>query len=298
VQIVDAHRHLWDLSRNYHPWLCDDPRIAFRYGDYREICNNYLPEDYDRDSAGYDVVGSVHIEAEWEPSDPVAETRWLDTIAPECRHPLVVVAQARLEREDIEDVLRAHAASPNVRGVRHKPAASPTAHGAKRGGAGSMDDPRWRDGFARLPNYEFSFDLQVPFWHLDQAAELARDFPQTTIILNHTGLPGDRNRDGPTPWRDALELLAVEPNTAVKISGLGLPGQPWTVASNRNVVRDTISIFGVNRCMFASNFPVDRLCATFNDIYRGFKEIVSDYSRDDRDKLFRSNAVDYYRMSI
>ena len=193
MQIVDAHRHLWDLSRNYHPWLCNHPRIAFRYGDYREICSNYLPEDYDRDSAGHIVVGSVHIEAEWDPSDPVAETRWLDTIAPESHHTLVVVAQARLDREDVEDVLRAHAVSPNVRGVRHKPAASLTAHGVKRGGVGSMDDPKWRDGFAHLANYKLSFDLQVPFWHLDQAAELARDFPRTTIILNHTGLPGERN---------------------------------------------------------------------------------------------------------
>lgn len=298
MQIVDAHRHLWDLSRNFHPWLCNQPRIAFRYGDYRKICNNYLPEDYDRDTVGYTVAGSVHIEAEWDPTDPVAETRWLDAIAPECHHTLVVVAQARLDQEDIEDVLRAHATSPNVRGVRHKPAAAPKANGAKRGKPGSMDDPRWRDGFAHLADHKFTFDLQVPFWHLDQAAELARDFPQTTIILNHAGLPGDRDRESLTPWRNALELLALEPNTAVKISGLGLPGQPWTLASNRNVVKDTISMFGVNRCMFASNFPVDRLCATFNDIYRGFNEIVSGYSNHDRDKLFRANAVDYYRMRV
>ena len=298
MRIVDAHRHLWDLSQNYHPWLCDEPRITFRYGDYQETCHSYLPEDYDRDSAGYTIVGSVHIEAEWDSTNPVAETRWLETITPECRHPLVVVAQARLDREDIEDVLRAHATSPNVRGVRHKPAASQTASNAKRGGVGSMDDPRWRDGFSHLSSYGFSFDLQVPFWHLDQAAELARDFPKTTIILNHAGLPGARDLNSLVPWRNALELLAIEPNTAVKISGLGQPGQPWTTDSNCNVVRDTISIFGVNRCMFASNFPVDRLCATFNDIYHGFDEIVSDYSSRDRDKLFRSNAVDYYRMSV
>ncbi len=298
MNIVDAHRHLWDLSRNYHPWLCNHPRVPFRYGDYQEICNNYLPEDYERDSAGYAVIGSVHIEAEWDPSDPVAETHWLDTIVPKCRHPMVVIAQVQLDGKDVESVLRVHADSPNMRGVRHKPATSPTTHDSKRGGVGSMDDARWRDGFAHLSNYNFSFDLQVPFWHLDQAAELARDFPQTTIILNHAGLPGNRDRESLTPWRNAMELLALEPNTAAKISGLGQPGQPWTVASNYSVVRDTISIFGVNRCMFGSNFPVDRLCATFNDIYHGFDEIVSDYSTEDRDKLFRSNAIDYYRMSV
>ena len=298
MRIVDAHRHLWDLSQNYHPWLCDEPRITFRYGDYQEICHNYLPEDYDRDSVGYTVVGSVHVEAEWDSTNPVAETRWLDTIAPDCHHAFVIVAQAHLDREGIAEVLRAHAASPNVRGVRHKPATSATAYNAKRGGAGSMDDPRWRDGFSHLSSYGFSFDLQVPFWHLDQAADLARDFPKTTIILNHTGLPGNRDQESLTPWRNAMELLAVEPNSAVKISGLGLPGQPWTVASNLDVVRDAISIFGVDRCMFGSNFPVDRLCATFDQLYRGFNEIVSDYCEQDRDKLFRSNAIDYYRMNV
>jgi predicted TIM-barrel fold metal-dependent hydrolase len=298
VEIVDAHRHLWDLSQNHHPWLCNEQRITFRYGDYLGICNDYLPQDYERDSVGYTVAGSVHIEAEWDSTDPVAETRWLDTIAPECRHTLVIVAQARLDREDVVDVLRAHAASPNVRGVRHKPTASSTAYNAKRGDVGSMDDPRWRDGFSNLSSYGFSFDLQIPFWHLDEAAELARDFPKTTIILNHAGLPGDRDRENLIPWRKALELLAAEPNTAIKISGLGQQGQPWTVGSNGTVVRDAISIFGVNRCMFGSNFPVDRLCATFNDIYRGFNEIVSDYCSQDRDKLFRSNAIDYYRMNL
>jgi predicted TIM-barrel fold metal-dependent hydrolase len=298
VNIVDAHRHLWDLSQNQHPWLCNEPRIPFRYGGYEAICNSYLPEDYDRDSVDYTVVGSVHVEAEWDSTDPVAETRWLDAIAPECHHTLVVVAQARLDREDVVDVLNSHAASPNVRGVRHKPAATSTPSNAKRGGIGSMDDPRWRDGFSNLANYEFSFDLQIPFWHLDQAAELACDFRETTIILNHTGLPGNRDRESLIPWRNALELLAAEPNTAIKISGLGQPGQRWTVASNCNVVKDTISIFGVDRCMFGSNFPVDRLCAKFDEIYRGFNEIVSDYCQQDRDKLFRSNAAEYYRMSL
>ena len=129
-------------------------------------------------------------------------------------------------------------------------------------------------------------------------ADLARDFPKTTIILNHTGLPGNRDQKSLTSWRNAMELLATEPNSAVKISGLGLPGQPWTVASNLDVVRDAISIFGVDRCMFGSNFPVDRLCATFDEIYRGFNEIVSDYCEQDRDKLFRSNAAGYYGMSF
>jgi len=180
--------------------------------------------------------------------------------------------------------------------VRHKPTASPTAHSVKRDGAGSMDDPRWRDGFAHLADYKLSFDLQVPFWHLDQAAELATDFPSTQIILNHTGLPADRSPDGLAAWHRALEQLASRPNVAIKISGLGRAGLPWLVSDNREVILTAIEIFGVHRSMFASNFPVDRLCGSFQTIYGGFREIVSGFVQTDRGKLFYSNAARIYRL--
>ena len=71
IPIVDAHHHFWDLDRNYHPWLCDEPPIPFRYGDYGAIRKNYLPEHYDRDTSAFHVVGSVYVETEWDPTDPV-----------------------------------------------------------------------------------------------------------------------------------------------------------------------------------------------------------------------------------
>jgi predicted TIM-barrel fold metal-dependent hydrolase len=90
--------------------------------------------------------------------------------------------------------------------------------------------------------------------------------------------------------------LAGAPNVAVKISGLGIPGQPWTPESNREVVLRTIDLFGIDRAMFASNFPVDGLVATFDTIYGGFKAIVEDFSLADRRRLFHDNAVRLYRL--
>jgi predicted TIM-barrel fold metal-dependent hydrolase len=159
-----------------------------------------------------------------------------------------------------------------------------------------VGDPAWRRGFALLERYGLSFDLQTPWWHLEEAAILARDFPNTQIILNHTGLPADRSPEGLAGWRRAMATLAACPNAAVKISGLGQPGQPWTVAANRPVVRDAIAIFGVERCMFASNFPVDGLCATFDAIYSGFKTIVRDLCAPDQRRLFHDNATRFYRL--
>jgi predicted TIM-barrel fold metal-dependent hydrolase len=132
---------------------------------------------------------------------------------------------------------------------------------------------------------------------LPEAARLAADFPDTRIILNHTGLPADRSAEGIAGWKRAMEALASCPNVAVKISGLGQRGQPWTVAANRDIVLTTIDLFGVERCMFASNFPVDSLCATFPVIFGGFREIVGGFSTAEQQALFRDNAIRIYAMS-
>jgi predicted TIM-barrel fold metal-dependent hydrolase len=296
LPVVDAHQHFWDLGRNYLPWLCDEEVVPFRYGDYSALRRNYLPRDYLRDAAGHDVVKTVYVETEWDPRDFVGETRWLQEIVAETGLPHAIVAGARLDAPDVEAVLAGHTAFPQVRGIRHKPRAAPSRADVCTDAPGSMGDPAWRRGFALLEKYGLSFDLQTPWWHLAEAASLARDFPNTQIILNHTGLPADRTPEGIAGWRSAMQTLAARPNVAVKISGLGQPGQPWTVAANGPIVRDTIAIFGVDRCMFASNFPVDRLCADFDTIFGGFRTIVADLSQAEQTSLFSANALRFYRL--
>ena len=294
--IVDAHQHFWDTRTNYHPWLCDPDVPAFRYGDTTPLRRPYLPDDYRKDAAAHRVVKTVYVEAEWDPRDPLGETKWVTELAARTGLPSAIVAQAWLDRDDVADVLAGQAASPLVRGIRHKPKYATDPASAMRGAPGSMDDRRWRDGYARLARHGFSFDLQTPWWHLDAAAELARDFPGTTIILNHTGLPADRSTEALAAWRQALAKLAAQPNTALKVSGLGLKGQPWRLEDNAPVIRDAISIFGVDRAMFASNYPVDGLCASFDTIYTGFKAAVAGLPEADQRKLFHDNAVKFYRL--
>ena len=257
---------------------------------------DYLPADYRADVGGHRVVGTVYVETEWDPADPLGETRWVERLAGREGLPTAVVAQARLDGDGVEEIVARQAACPLVRGIRHKPKAAPSPETVVPGSPGSMGDPRWRSGYARLARHGLSFDLQAPWWHLREAASLARAFPDTLIILNHTGLPADRSPQGLRRWRDAMAALAAEPNVAVKISGLGVPGQPWTAESNRDVVLRTIDLFGVDRAMFASNFPVDGLVASFDTIYRGFKAIVRDFSPADRRRLFHDNAVRVYRL--
>jgi predicted TIM-barrel fold metal-dependent hydrolase len=220
------------------------------------------------------VLKAVYIEAEWDPRDPLGEMAFIERTRAKSGLPTVAVAQAWLHSEDSAQVLEAHARHPFVRGVRHKPK------------PGMMDDGRWRQGLARLAPLGLHFELQAPVAQLVEAARLAHDFPDTAIVLNHAGLP--LNEDART-WRTAMAGLAACPNVAVKISGMGAPV--------REFVLGTLELFGVERCMFASNYPVDGLRASFGTIYSGFEEITRGMAEVERRALFHDNAVRIYRMA-
>ena len=296
--IIDAHHHFWDLERNYHPWLCDEPLVEGRHGDYRTIRRSYLTDDFRRDWDGLRVVGSVYVEAQWDPSDPAGETAWAESIAEETGFPTVIVAQAWLGHPEVEEVLAAQAAFGRVRGVREKPATAAHPNEVIPHAPGSMSDPAWQKGYARLESYGLSFDLQAPFWHLPEARALAERFPGITIILDHTGLPNIRTPEGLAAWRRCMRTLAEAPNTAVKVSGLGEPHLPrWSVRTHRDVVLETIDLFGVDRCMFASNYPVDRLYAPYATIMRGFHAMTGRFSLAERRMMFCENAMRWYRIA-
>ena len=282
--IVDAHQHFWDPRINYHPWLCNQPPIPFRYGDYSALRRPYLPADYFADVGWHQVVKTVYVETEWDPRDPLGEMRYVARLRQETGFPTVAVAQAWLDRDDLAATLEGLAGFDFVRGIRHKPR------------PGQMADGRWRAGFALLCRRGLRFDLQAPWVLLPEAVLLARDFPDARIVLNHTGLPSDRSPAGIAGWKKALREFADCPNTAIKVSGLGIPGSAWTAASNREVVLAAIDLFGIGRAMFASNFPVDGLCASFDAIATGMLDILRPFAAGERKAFFHDNAVRIYDM--
>jgi predicted TIM-barrel fold metal-dependent hydrolase len=294
--IVDAHQHFWDPFANNHPWLKPQAMIPFRYGDYSAIKRRYLPEDYRQDLGSHDVRETVYVETEWDPATPVEETRYASALATREGLPNAIVAQAWLDRDDAASVIARQAAFPLVRSVRHKPGgpATPDAVGRE---PTLMSNEKWRRGYAELERHGLHFDLQTPWWNLDAAQKLARDFPRTLVILNHAGLPSDRSAAGLTGWHAAMARFAEAPNVRVKISGLGQRGKPWRVQDNRWIVQEIIAMFGAERAMFASNFPVDSLCASFELIYSGFKEIAASYPLKDQERLFCATARSVYQTS-
>ena len=277
---------MWDLA-NHYPWLSDHPEPEFLLGDYTALKRNYLPEDYRLDAYGLNVVATVHIEAECERARSVDETAWLHRIHEQHGMPNAVVAHAFLHAADLEAKLIAHTNFPLVRGIRAKPAAH---------GAGSLQDPDWRRGMKLLAKHGLSWDLRVPYWHLEEAASALRDVPELKVALNHTGLPWDRSEDGLAAWRAGMQALAGNPNVYCKISELGLKHAAWTVEGNRRVVLEAIEIFSIERCMFGSNFPVAGLRVGYRAQLAGLLKILAGFSRPELEKLFKENALRFYRI--
>lgn len=298
VTLVDAHHHLWDLQQNRHPWLCGDEQKEFFMGDYSPLKRNYLPRDYLRDALGHNVLTTVHCEAEWDRADQVGETRWLTEIHNKHGFPGAIVAHAWFHTETAEEIIAAQAAFPLVRGIRSKPVTASSPDRMTPGAPGTMQDEAWLRGFALLEKYGLSWDLRVPFWHLHEAADVARAFSRTPIVLNHTGFPWDRSDDGLGAWRGAMAAIAGEPNVHVKVSESGLKDSAWDYESNRRVVRDALAIFGIERAMFATNFPVAGLRIDYDGLVRSVALMLQDFSCEDRDRFFWRNTAAFYCLSL
>ena len=131
---------------------------------------------------------------------------------------------------------------------------------------------------------------------MGEAVELARRNPETLIVVNHTGMPLERDEAGLALWREGMKRLGAEPNVVVKVSGLGMVDWGWSEASIRPFVLGVIDRFGVDRVMFGSNFPVDKLYGSFDTLYRSFESIVASFSESEQDQLFRDNALRHYRL--
>lgn len=297
LPIVDAHMHFWNPQENYHPWLCDEPPIPFRYGDYRTIRQPFLPPHYQALAGEHRVVGTVYMEAEWDPEDSLGEALWVHGLAAESGWPNAMIGQAWLDRADVEEQLVALSCLSRVRGVRHKPAVlSRTEYRPDHRLPGSMRCPHWQRGYAALAQHDLLCELQTPWWHLPDLLPLLERFPQVQVVINHAGVPGDRDQETLRGWQAAMAQLASFAQVSVKISGLGIAGRRWDLEDNRYVIEQLLALFGPERCLFASNFPVDSLVTDLEPLWSAFKQVSAGYSAQQRLDLFSENAIRLYRL--
>ena len=295
--IVDAHHHLWDLGALHYPWSKAGPHDV-GWGDTTALFADYLVADLRRDAARQNLVKSVHVQANVDPADPVRETEWLERVAsaPDAGGmPNAIVAFVDLSSPDAARTLERHAAWPRLRGIRQvlNRHADPKLNRAPKD---YLADPVWQRQFALLARHGLSFDAQVYWQQMPALVELARRHPDTTIVLDHAGMPAERTPEGLAGWEQGMRALAACPNVVVKLSGYGMTDLHWTVESLRSFVRGPIEWFGPARAMFGSNFPVDRLMADYDRLWDAYRTLVADLPAADRAALLRATAERVYRI--
>ena len=283
---VDTHHHLWDLASNPYAWLSGEgtPGETEYLGDYASIRENYLIEDLLADYAPQNVIKSVHVQADFSGPDPTVETKWLQAIADVHGFPRGIVAHTDFRSPDAGEELDRHCESSNMRGIR------------MMGHDDLLDESDFRRGVAELSRRGLSFDLSGEWQHAESGLRLARSFPDIWIIVTHTGAPYERSIEYFRHWRSGMTTLAEAPNVVVKISGLGMRDRSWTVASIRPWVLETIEIFGVERCMFGTNWPVDRLYSDFATLMNAYRQVIAGFSPDEQARLLSQNAERCYRI--
>ena len=293
IPFVDAHVHLWDLGRLSYPWLTPPFSDDGPNGCVEPIARNYSLDDYLADAGGWEIAGMVHVDAGAAPSAALEETRWLQAMADERDMPNGIVAFAALDDPNVEQLLAAHAAHANVRGIRHivnwHP--DPRRTYTPRDVTG---DPAWQRGFDCLKTYGLSFDLQCyPGQFANVAAAIARN-PETPVILNHCGMPVD----GIEHWRQEVARLAELPNVFVKLSGFGFIKRDWQPQDMKPFALEVIERFGPDRVLFASDFPTDKLFSSCGQVLGTFADIAAGFSEDERRDMFGRNANRVYRLGL
>ena len=312
--ICDPHHHLWD-----HPG------------------RRYLIDELLADTgSGHNVVATVFVEcmsmyrASGPPEmRPVGETEFVNGVAAmsasggfgSTRLAAGIVSFADLGLgERVGAVLDGHlTASPRFRGIRHAAgwdASDQIRNSHTNPPPGLYADPRFRRGFAELAPRGLSFDAWLYHPQLPELTDLAKAFPDTTIILDHFGGPlgigpyAGRRAEVFAAWKGAIRALADCPNVVVKLGGLVMPlngfgfhkreqpiGSIELAEATRDWYRHTIECFGVERCMFESNFPVDKISASYRVLWNSFKRIAAGFSAAERSALFHDTAVRVYRLT-
>jgi len=299
IKIVDAHHHLWDLNNadTKYSWLMVTEGEAF-FGDYAAIRKSYLLEDYIEDAKNQNIIKSVHVQAEHDDDKPVNETAWLQNLADtqSSKLPNAIVAFADFSKNNVSEILDAHQEYKNTRGIRQILSYNKDEPKYSHATEDFMKNSSWVENFKHIRNRNLSFDIQIYKHQMEDAVNLANKYNDVLFILNHTGEPCYQSKEYIESWEENMKKLAKCENVVAKISGLGMFDPNWTIDSTRIFVEKTIQIFGIERCMFASNFPVDKIFNTFDTYWNSFKEITKNYSENDKQLLFSSNAEKYYRI--
>ncbi|UJR14579.1 hypothetical protein I4U23_001575 [Adineta vaga] len=308
LEIVDAHHHLWSLSSSnpvkYH-WLRAASEGGASWhpaGDIEQLKQNYLLENYlqDANNSSCRLIKSVHVQA--EATDALEEVKYLEQVANENSNgfPHGIVAHANLASPDLPKLLETYTRDyPRVKGIRQLLNWSTKDARLSMTDRGDyLTDKTWLEGFQLLVSHSLSFDMHVYPSQMIDAAKVARHYPNSILILDHCGLPVDGQKDF-DEWKEGMKHMAEQTNVICKLSGLVMFNHAWSKEVLSPYIAECLRLFTPKRCMFGSNFPVDRLNISYEElvnVYRDIAENDAELSKDELDLIFKQNAIKTYRL--
>jgi predicted TIM-barrel fold metal-dependent hydrolase len=281
ARIVDAHIHLWDPALpEWYPLLVGKRKHDM--GDISGMCRRYDQPTYFSETAGWNVEKFVHVAAA-SAQHTAAETAEMDARARTTGHPDAIIGGIVPGAPIVETqrLLDDQMESPRFRGVR------------PMGGPPGVPDAKV---LAALVQRDLIFELLVRPGQLESAASALAKWEALTVVVEHAGWPQSGTAAEFEVCKRGLSALAgVGPNVHCKLSGLSLALRTMDAAVVRPWIEHAIDVFGVERSMFASNFPVDGLHGSFHQLYSSYDAVTADLSGDERDRLFAANAERLYR---
>lgn len=295
-KIIDAHHHLWDLDNIKHTWLAERGVTRF-FGDPAPIQKNYFVPDFKTDHEDIPIVGSVHVQCGVALEHNVKETEFVQAQSDSHGMANAIVAFCDLTEQHAQTELDQHQAFKNLRGVRQI-VGRDAAEDAKNGTNALLENPAFKEGLRTLIKRKLSFDLQLTPPLLFAAAKLFKSIEDLPVAICHAGSPQDFSKEGMRDWEMGLKSFAEHSNMICKISGLGMFDHNWTVESFRERVLRTIDIFGPSKIAFGSNFPVDKLYASYGKTFEAFLTLTDGFSNSERDDMFFRTAKNFYRIEI
>jgi len=293
--IIDSHHHVW--RRQDLPWL-SGPMVPRIFGPYEPICRDYPMAEYRREAQAAGVVGAVYVQTNWAAGHAVQEVEWVESVAAGNSWPAAIVGFCDLGHPDAPLVLdRMRAASPRLRGIRQQLHWHPNPQYRFAPRPDMMAEPGWRRGLAMVADRGLLFELQVFMGQSEPAAALLRDFPSLNFVLAHAGMPENLSPAGFAAWRDGLARLASYPNLAVKLSGLGTFVHRNDVALIGRIVGEALALFGTERCLFGSNFPIEKLWTNYHSLLAAHLAALVHLPAVERQAVLAGNARRLYRLA-
>ena len=299
MPLIDAHHHLWapqtpELDVGY-VWIKDIGAMK-PFGDPTPIQRDYLLDEFLAEATPDRVTASVHMQADPKIPDPVAETAFVQKISDDAGHPIMIVGFADLTSDGFADQLRRHQDYPNLRGIRQIISHLPDRPEISFAPRNFLDDQIWRDNFARLAGSGLRFDLQLYPEQMHQAADLLAAHPDLPVVIDHLGSPHDSSQQGLRLWEDGMRAMAALPQVMVKLSGYAMFFGPELSGPATHVTQKIIQLFGAERTMFGSNFPVDSLHLSYPAILSFLREQIG---TDDtaQQQIFGTTAARFYDIA-